>query len=135
MNSFLISLLLTIALKQSQVNSIVLNRKQLEEWFPTTFNTTQTFDFDSLNITSIDIDTFVSLSHLTSIDLSLNSLVEIDEQTFVSQTNLVYLDMSYNLLMNLSSKLLFKFKWEQLETNRVQCIYESCQTQILRFVS
>ena len=105
MNSFLISLLLTIALKQSQVNSIVLNRKQLEEWFPTTFNTTQTFDFDSLNITSIDIDTFVSLSHLTSIDLSLNSLVKIDEQTFVSQTNLVYLDMSYNLLTNLSSEL------------------------------
>ena len=101
-NVFPIILMLTIVcLENERVISVVLNRKQLEAWYPD-FNTTREIDLHNRNITSIEVDTFASLTNVYTLDLSLNNLTQIDANTFESLVNLNYLDMSYNSLANIS---------------------------------
>jgi len=68
---FLVLLYLTFFLIISPLNSIVLDRAQLEKWYPE-YNQTNQIDLSSKEITSITLDAFDGLVNLQILTLDQN---------------------------------------------------------------
>lgn len=113
--------------------SVVLDRKQLEQWYPD-FMTVNDLPLGSRNITSISNDTFSGLAQLQILFLTSNSLTKLDDPTLFSDLKeLWYLSVSYNKIAYIHPAMfsgLTKLSTLYFEANQLTSLDSSIFSQL-----
>ena len=108
--AYLLNFTLLKHISSYNVNSLILDRSQLIEWYPN-YATSDTFNLATREIDSISIDTFTSLTQTKSIYLHDNQLQSLtNEALFEDFVNLEELYLHYNEIIELNANVFKSLK-------------------------